>query len=35
MLHLLVHPENPQQRLIEQAVERIRAGDGVVYPTDA
>lgn len=25
MLHLHVHPENPQQRLIEQAVERIRA----------
>ncbi|MDE5408824.1 L-threonylcarbamoyladenylate synthase [Acinetobacter baumannii] len=35
MLHLHVHPENPQQRLIEQAVERIRAGDVVVYPTDA
>ncbi|MDV4218891.1 L-threonylcarbamoyladenylate synthase [Acinetobacter baumannii] len=34
MLHLHVHPENPQQRLIEQAVERIRAGDVVVYPTD-
>ncbi|HID3480244.1 L-threonylcarbamoyladenylate synthase [Acinetobacter baumannii] len=35
MLHLHVHPENPQQRLIEQAVEPIRAGDVVVYPTDA
>ncbi|WP_059212447.1 L-threonylcarbamoyladenylate synthase [Acinetobacter baumannii] len=35
MLHLHVHPEKPQQRLIEQAVERIRAGDVVVYPTDA
>jgi len=35
MLHLHVHPENPQQRLIDQAVERIRAGDVVVYPTDA
>ncbi|EHU1602505.1 Sua5/YciO/YrdC/YwlC family protein [Acinetobacter baumannii OIFC0162] len=35
MLHLHVHPENPQQRLIEQVVERIRAGDVVVYPTDA
>ena len=35
MLHLHVHPENPQQRLIAQAVERIRAGDVVVYPTDA
>lgn len=35
MMHLHVHPENPQQRLIAQAVERIRAGDVVVYPTDA
>lgn len=35
MLHLRVHPDNPQARLIEQAVERIRAGDVVVYPTDA
>lgn len=35
MLHLRVHPDNPQARLIIQAVERIRAGDVVVYPTDA
>lgn len=35
MLHLHIHPENPQARLISQAVERIRAGDVVVYPTDA
>ena len=35
MLHLHIHPDNPQQRLIDQAVERIRAGDVVVYPTDA
>ena len=35
MLHLRVHPENPQPRLITQAVERIRARDVVVYPTDA
>ena len=35
MLHLHIHPENPQTRLITQAVERIRAGDVVVYPTDA
>ncbi|WHP05333.1 L-threonylcarbamoyladenylate synthase [Acinetobacter corruptisaponis] len=35
MLHLHIHPENPQARLINQAVERIRAGDVVVYPTDA
>ena len=35
MLFLFVHPDNPQARSISQAVERIRAGDVVVYPTDA
>lgn len=30
-----VHPENPQARLIKQAVEMIRAGAVVVYPTDS
>ena len=35
MLHLRIHPDNPQPRLITQAVERIKAGDVVVYPTDA
>ena len=35
MLHLHIHPENPQARLITEAVDRIRAGDVVVYPTDA
>ena len=35
MLHLHIHPDNPQPRLIAQAVARIRAGDVVVYPTDA
>ena len=35
MLHLRIHPDNPQPRLISQAVERILAGDVVVYPTDA
>lgn len=35
MLHLRIHPENPQDRLIRQAAERIKAGDIVVYPTDA
>lgn len=30
-----VHPDNPQQRLIRQAVEMIRKGAVVVYPTDA
>lgn len=35
MLHLRIHPDNPQPRLISQAVERIRAGDVVIYPTDS
>jgi tRNA threonylcarbamoyl adenosine modification protein (Sua5/YciO/YrdC/YwlC family) len=35
MLHLYVHPENPQDRLIEQAAARIRAGGIVVYPADS
>lgn len=35
MLHLRIHPENPQPRLISQAVEHIRNGGVVVYPTDA
>lgn len=30
-----IHPENPQQRLIRHAVEIIRGGGVVVYPTDS
>lgn len=30
-----IHPENPQARLIKQAVEIIRSGGVVVYPTDS
>ena len=30
-----IHPENPQARLIKQAVELIRIGGVVVYPTDS
>lgn len=30
-----IHPENPQKRLIKQAADRIRAGEVLVYPTDA
>ena len=29
-----VHPENPQKRLIQQAVDIIRQGGVVIYPTD-
>lgn len=30
-----IHPDNPQKRLIQQAVEIIRGGGLVVYPTDS
>lgn len=30
-----VHPENPQVRLIKQAVEIVRGGGVIVYPTDS
>lgn len=30
-----IHPDNPQQRLIHQAVEIINSGGVVVYPTDS
>ena len=30
-----IHPENPQSRLIKQAVAIIRAGGVVIYPTDS
>src|SRR5210317_2018579 len=30
-----IHPENPQKRLIRQAVEIIKQGAVVVYPTDS
>jgi tRNA threonylcarbamoyl adenosine modification protein (Sua5/YciO/YrdC/YwlC family) len=30
-----IHPENPQKRLIQQAVEIINKGGVVIYPTDS
>ena len=30
-----IHPDNPQQRLIKQAVEMVRAGAVIAYPTDS
>jgi tRNA threonylcarbamoyl adenosine modification protein (Sua5/YciO/YrdC/YwlC family) len=30
-----IHPQNPQQRLIDQAAELVRAGAVIVYPTDS
>ena len=34
-LFLQIHPENPQQRLLAQAVEVVREGGVIVYPTDS
>ncbi|HEY6529538.1 MAG TPA: L-threonylcarbamoyladenylate synthase [Cellvibrionaceae bacterium] len=34
-LLLQIHPENPQDRLIKQAVEVLKRGGLVVYPTDS
>jgi tRNA threonylcarbamoyl adenosine modification protein (Sua5/YciO/YrdC/YwlC family) len=30
-----IHPDNPQARLIKQAVEIVRSGGVIVYPTDS
>ena len=30
-----LHPDNPQQRLVNQAVEMVRNGAVIVYPTDS
>lgn len=30
-----IHPDNPQQRLVDQAVEILRRGGLIVYPTDS
>ncbi|WP_342753601.1 L-threonylcarbamoyladenylate synthase [Pantoea sp. MBD-2R] len=30
-----IHPENPQQRLVKQAVELLNKGGVIVYPTDS
>jgi tRNA threonylcarbamoyl adenosine modification protein (Sua5/YciO/YrdC/YwlC family) len=33
--YFLVHPENPQRRLLTQAAEIVRRGGLIVYPTDS
>ncbi len=33
--YLDIHPENPQQRLLEQVVDRLREGALIAYPTDS
>ncbi len=32
---LIIHPQSPQQRLIDQAVTALRAGELIAYPTDS
>lgn len=34
MQHLYIHPENPQQRLIQQAVNLLEKGGVIAYPND-
>lgn len=34
MQHFAIHPQNPQERLLNQAASRLQAGDIMVYPTD-
>ena len=33
--HIIVHPDNPQARLLTRVVERLRKGAVIVYPTDS
>ena len=33
--YFVIHPQNPQQRLIHQTVEILRDGGVIVYPTDS
>lgn len=33
--YFVIHPQNPQARLVHQAVEILRAGGVVAYPTDS
>lgn len=35
MQFLTIHAQNPQRRLVMQAVERLRGGAVIVYPTDS
>ena len=30
-----IHPQNPQQRLIDQVVRELNSGAVIVYPTDS
>lgn len=35
MRRLMIHPDNPQPRLIQQAAQAVRDGDLLIMPTDA
>lgn len=35
MIYLAIHPQNPQRRLLQQVVDRLREGAVIVYPTDS
>ncbi|MEN9560525.1 MAG: hypothetical protein RLZZ502_1736 [Pseudomonadota bacterium] len=35
MLTISIHPQNPQQRLIDQAVSAVQRGAVIAYPTDS
>ncbi len=32
---IAIHPQNPQQRLVTQVVEVLKAGGVIAYPTDS
>ena len=33
--HIIIHPDDPQSRLLKRVVERLHAGAVIVYPTDS
>lgn len=33
--HIIIHPDDPQSRLLSRVVERLRKGAVIVYPTDS
>ena len=33
--HFVIHPQNPQRRLLQQAAQIVRQGGLIVYPTDS
>lgn len=34
-MRLEIHPQNPQDRLIQQAVKKLNQGEVIIYPTDS